>query len=160
MLNNLILSNFNYISMYIWRFVVVFFNAIYLGFMAVWELLSPGLNHWLSTWGKDPVSSGSTGEGNSAVWLEWVGPGCTSLRPHWKPDCYWGRISSWRSLLGEALLCKPGIFWSGWTIFFPSFIAPFHHAGPSVVTLLVKHLFLSYWSVGLLQWLYVISCRK
>jgi len=48
----------------------------------VWELLSHGLNLWLSTWGKDPVSPGSTAEGNSAVRPEEVEPGCTSLRPH------------------------------------------------------------------------------
>lgn len=38
----------------------------------VWDLLSPGLNHWLSTWGKDPVSTESTGERNSAVGPEGV----------------------------------------------------------------------------------------
>lgn len=46
--------------------------------LSVWELLSHDLNHWLSTWRKDLVSSGSTGEGSSAVWEEGVEPGCTS----------------------------------------------------------------------------------
>ena len=32
----------------------------------------------LITWGKDQVSPGSTGEGNSPVRLEGVEPGCTS----------------------------------------------------------------------------------
>jgi len=72
--------------------------------LLVWELLSHGLNQWLSTWGKDLVSSGSTGEGSSAVWLEGVEPGCTSLRPHLRADCCCGRISGWRSLLCGVLL--------------------------------------------------------
>ena len=54
----------------------------------VWQL-SHGLNHWLSTWGKDP---GSTGEGNSAVWLEGVQPGCTSLSAHLRADCHGGGL--------------------------------------------------------------------
>jgi len=68
----------------------------------VWELLNDGLNHWLITWGDHWVSRGSTGEGNSTVQLEGVEPGCTSLRPHLRADCYWGRISLWRSLLLES----------------------------------------------------------
>ena len=52
--------------------------------------------------GKDPVSPGSTAGGNSAVGLEGVQPGCTSHRPHLRADCPSGRVSSWRSLLGEA----------------------------------------------------------
>jgi len=52
----------------------------------------------LSTWGKDLVSSGSTDEGNSAVRQEGVEAGCTSLRPHLRADCHWGRVSGWRSL--------------------------------------------------------------
>jgi len=55
--------------------------------VCVWELLSHGLNHWLITWGKDPVSPGCTGEGNSAVGLEGVEPGCPSLRPHLRAEC-------------------------------------------------------------------------
>ena len=82
----------------------------------VWELLSHSLNYWSITWGKDWVSPGSTGEGNLPVWQK---------------GCHWGRISSCRSLLGEAFPCKPGIFWYRWTSFFPSFIAPFYCAGPS-----------------------------
>ena len=39
-------------------------------FQAVWELLKHSLNHWLSTFGKDLVSPGSTGEGNPCVWPE------------------------------------------------------------------------------------------
>ena len=61
----------------------------------LWELLSHGLNHWLITWGEHWVSPGSTGEGNSAVWLEGLQPGCISLRPHLRADCPWGRISGW-----------------------------------------------------------------
>ena len=45
-----------------------------------------------------PFSPGSTGEGNSAVWPEGVEAGCTSLRPHLRADCHWGRISGWRFL--------------------------------------------------------------
>jgi len=98
--------------------------------------LSHGLNHWLSTWGKDLVSPGSTGEGNSAVRPEGVEPGCTSLRPHLRADCHWGRISGWR--------CLPcGVFQWAWIIrdgwvFFLSYhatlfvikppVSPFHHA--------------------------------
>jgi len=70
----------------------------------VWELLNQGLNLWLTTWGKHWVSSGSTGEGNSAVWLEGVEPGCTSPRSHLRADCHWGRISFWRLLLVEFLV--------------------------------------------------------
>jgi len=44
------------------------------------------------------------------------------------------RVSSWRSLLGEAFPCKSGIFWYRWTVFFPSFTAPFYCASPSVIT--------------------------
>ena len=88
------------------------------------ELLSHSLNHWLSTWGKGPVSPGSTGEGNSPEWLEGVKSGCTSLRPHLRSDCHSGRISLWRFLLGEAFPCEPRIFWYGWAIF-PFFIVPF-----------------------------------
>ena len=57
----------------------------------VWEWLSHGLNHWLSTWGKDLVSPGGTGEGNLPVWQEGVEPGCTSRRPHLRADCQWGK---------------------------------------------------------------------
>jgi len=64
----------------------------------------------LSTWGKDPVSPGSAGGGNSAVGLEGVEPGCTSLRPHLRAVCHWGRISFWRFLFGEAFPCEPGVF--------------------------------------------------
>ena len=56
------------------------------------------------------------------------------LLGHLRADCHCGRISSWRSLLCEALPCEPRIFWYGWAIFFPSFIAPFYHASPSIVT--------------------------
>jgi len=87
-----------------------------------------------STWGKDPVSPGSTGAGNSAVWPEGVKPGCISTRPHLRADCHWGRISFWRSFLGEACPCEPGIFWYGWAIFFPSFISPLYCASPFVIT--------------------------
>jgi len=39
----------------------------------VWELLSHGLN--LGTWGKDPVSPGSTGGGSSVCdWEGWAPP--------------------------------------------------------------------------------------
>jgi len=48
---------------------------------------------WLSTWGKDPISPGSTGEGNSHVWPEGLQPGCTSLRTHLRADCQLGRFS-------------------------------------------------------------------
>jgi len=41
----------------------------------VWEFLNHGLNLWLTTWGEQWVSHGSTGEGNSPVWLEGVEPG-------------------------------------------------------------------------------------
>ena len=68
---------------------------------SVWELSNHGLNLWLTTWGKHWVSHGSTGEGNSAVWLEGVEPGCTSPRPHLRADWHWGRIFLWRLLLGE-----------------------------------------------------------
>jgi len=65
---------------------------------SVWEMLSHGLNH-LSIWGKEPVSPGSTGEGNSPVWPEGVEPGSTSLSPsHLRADCHWERIPVWRSL--------------------------------------------------------------
>lgn len=53
-------------------------KSLLMNSLCVWELLSPGLNHWLSSWGKDPLSPGSTGEGNSAVWPEGVEPGCAS----------------------------------------------------------------------------------
>ena len=59
----------------------VYFVGIRSACPGVWELLSHGLSHWLSTWGRDPVSPGNTGEGNSAEWPEGVEPGCTSLRP-------------------------------------------------------------------------------
>ena len=45
-----------------------------------------GQNHWLSIWGKDPVNTGNTDEGNSAVWPEGVEPGCTCFRPHLRVD--------------------------------------------------------------------------
>jgi len=70
----------------------------------VWELLNHGLNLWLITWGEHWVSCGSTGEGNSPVWLEGVEPGSSSPRPRWRADCHWGRISFWRSLLLEFFL--------------------------------------------------------
>ena len=74
---------------------------------AVWELLSHGLNHCLITWGKDWVSHGSTGEGNSLVWLEGLEPGSTPPRPHLRADWHWGRISFLRSLFCEAFNCEP-----------------------------------------------------
>jgi len=79
--------------------------------LLVWEQLSHSLNHWLSTWEKDLVSPGSTGEGNSSVWPEGVEPGCISLKPHLRADCHWRWISYWRSLFGGAFSCKPGLFW-------------------------------------------------
>eukprot|EP00076_Gallus_gallus_P032048 XP_024997586.1 2-oxoglutarate and iron-dependent oxygenase domain-containing protein 3 [Gallus gallus] len=45
-----------------------------------------------STWGKDRVSPGSTGEGSSHVQLEGVEPGCTSLRPYLRADALWGKV--------------------------------------------------------------------
>ena len=69
------------------------------------ELLSHSLNHWWSTWGKDWVSCGSTGEGNSAVWSG-VEPGCTSPRPHLRADCPWRRFCFWRFLLCGAFQYK------------------------------------------------------
>ena len=87
----------------------------------------------LSTLGRDLVSPESTAEGSSAVWPEGVEPGCTSLRPHLRADCHWARIFSWRSLFAETFPCEPGIFSYWWAIFFPSFLAPFYCAGPSVV---------------------------
>ena len=95
------------------------YNLI-LSFGTTWELLSPSWNHWLSTWGKDPVSLGSTGECNSSVWLGGLEPGCTSLRTHLR---IWGRISFWRFLPGEAFSYEPRLFSYGWAIFFTSFIA-------------------------------------
>jgi len=56
--------------------------------------------------GKGPVSPGNAGEGNSAVRQEGVEPGCTSLRPHLRTDCHWGRSSGWRSL-PCGVSCKP-----------------------------------------------------
>jgi len=47
----------------------------------------------LSTWGKDPVSPGSSGEGNSTARPEGVEPGCTSFRPHLRGECHLGEIS-------------------------------------------------------------------
>ena len=69
----------------------------------VWELLNHSLDLWLPTWGKHWVSCGSTGEGNSPVWLKGVEPGSTSPRPHLRIDCHWGRIYSWRLLFVEFL---------------------------------------------------------
>ena len=54
---------------------------------SVWELLNHGLNLWLISWGKHWVSHRNTGEGNSAVWLEGVKPGCISPRTHLRADC-------------------------------------------------------------------------
>lgn len=104
----------------------------------MWELLSDGLNHWLLTWGKDQVSPGSTGEGNSPVRQEGGEPGWTSLTSHVRADCHRGRISFWRSLPGEAPPCEPTTFWYGGTVFFPSIIAPFYCTGPSVITPLLQ----------------------
>ena len=73
----------------------------------VWELLSHSLNYWLSTWAKDWVSPGSTGEGNSDVWPEGVEPGCTSLKPHLRADCQGGRIFWLEILFLWSFLCKP-----------------------------------------------------
>ena len=93
-------------------------------FHSVWELLSDGLNHWLNTWGKDPVSLRSTGVGNSAVW------------PHLSTDC-----PREGSLSGDSSLVKlsPANLQSSDTgeqsSFLPSFIAPFYCAGPSIITL-------------------------
>lgn len=87
----------------------------------VWELLNYDLNLWLTTWGKHWVSRGSTGEGNSRVWLEGMEPGSTSPRPHLRADCHWGRNSFWR-LLPLEFFCKP----RRWvTILFS--IIPFYH---------------------------------
>ena len=46
-----------------------------------------------------------------------VEPGCTSLGPHLRANCCWGKVSGWRSFLGEVFPCGPGIFWYGWAIF-------------------------------------------
>ena len=81
------------------RVVKDLFQKQFLVFLLVWELLNHSLSHWLSTWGKDPVSPGSTSEGNAAVGQEGVEPGCTSPRPHLRAECHWGRISDWRFLL-------------------------------------------------------------
>ena len=62
-------------------------------YIFVWELLNHGLNLWLTTWSKHWVSCRGTGEGNSAVWLKWVEPCCTSPRPHLRAGCPWGKIS-------------------------------------------------------------------
>ena len=91
-----------------YNFVVLltFFNSRFFSLVktvSVWELLNHGLNLWLTTWGKHWVSCRSTCEGNSAVWLKGVELGCTSPGPHLRADYYWGRISSWRSLLMEFL---------------------------------------------------------
>jgi len=61
------------------------------------------------------------------------GAGLRSFRPHLRADCYWGRISFWRFLFVEVFPCKPRVFWYGWATFFPSFVAPFCCAGPSVI---------------------------
>jgi len=52
------------------------------------------------------LSHGSTGEGNSCVWPEGVEPGYTSLRPHLRAECLWGRISFWRFLLCGTFHCE------------------------------------------------------
>jgi len=67
-------------------------------FGIVWELLSHGLNRWLTIWRQEPVSPGSTGESNSAVRLEGE-PACTSFGLHLRADCHCGRIFCWRSFL-------------------------------------------------------------
>ena len=50
----------------------------------VWELLSPSLNHWLNTWGKDWVGPAAQVKAIYPLWQEGVEPGCISLRPHLK----------------------------------------------------------------------------
>ena len=72
----------------------------------VWEL-SYGPDPWLITWGKDWVIHGSTGEGNSPVWLEGMEPGYASPRPP-----FMGWLPLWKDLFQEILLfgvfyCKP-----------------------------------------------------
>jgi len=79
---------------------------------AVWEMLSHSLNHWLITWGKDWVSHGSTGEGNSPVWPEGVEPGSTSPRPHLRADCHWGRMFFWKSFPLEFYTVSLGYGWA------------------------------------------------
>jgi len=88
----------------------------------------------LSTWGKDLVSPGSTGEGNSAVWPEGVEPGCTSLRPHLRADCHWGRVSGWISLPCGIFPCGPRSSEMGEHSFsvclfcFFTLVSPFHRS--------------------------------
>jgi len=82
-----------------------------------------GQNHWLSIWGKDQVSPGSTGEGNSPVRPEGVEPGCISPRPHLRADCHWGRISFWGSFPLEFSAVSLGHGWA----FHLSLIVSFHH---------------------------------
>jgi len=89
-----------------WMLLQAVINLLMLWWKSVWELLNHGLSLWLITWGKHWVSCRSTGEGNSLVCLEGVGPGPTSLRSHLRADCHWGKISFWRWLPLE-FLCKP-----------------------------------------------------
>jgi len=103
--------------------------------VSVWELLSYSLSHWLSTWRKDPLSPGSTAEGNSSVWPEGVEPGCTSLRPHLRADCHWGRISGWRSFPCGIFLASLDL-WSQVSAF--PFVTPFYCAWPFVIIPLVS----------------------
>ena len=92
----------------------------------------------LPDWAPGERTHSTLGPQVKAIHLcDWKGvePGCTSLRPHLRADCHWGRVSSWSSLFGEAFPCKPGIFWYGWAIFFPSYIVPLCCANPFIAHL-------------------------
>ena len=121
-------SETNYIcGEFLWRRLDVIFNVI-------WERLSYS---WPTDWaprGKDRSALGAQVR-VIQLWLEEVEPGCTSLRPHLRADCYWGRSSFWRSLLGAAFSHEPGIFWYGRAIFF----LPLRHLC-IVPVLLLSHL--------------------
>ena len=59
-------------------------------------------NCWVRAWTTEwtPVERTRSALGaqvKASVWPAGVEPGCTSLRPHLRADCHWGRISGWRS---------------------------------------------------------------
>ena len=87
--------------------------------------------------GKEPVSPGSTGEGNSGVWPEGVEPACSSLRPPFKGWLPLGKDLSGGPSFVEFSLASPALQ-RQWVVLFPSLIISFHCVSFSVIILLVS----------------------
>ena len=138
-----------YMTKIVLYFPFTYYFVLFNIFLPLFSKLLYG-NCWVTAWTTDWAPGERTRSALGAqvkaiqLWSEGVEPGCTSLRPHLRADCHWGRITGWRSVFLWSFFWEPRSSKTGEHFLF---VTPFYCANPLVIAPPVS----PFWSFWLLQ---------